>query len=356
LKKTTGGAYSGRAFEIEEELMRFSNVILALSAFGLSAAAGLAGCGNSSETTGSGGSTTGTTATTGTMTTSTTTGGMTYPCSPKASCTAKDKECLGLVDNAGKTKFGLRMVDLVISKPPALATGLVAGVVAASVTPTLKSCNLNGSGTFSWLLQFDTAAGTLTTGGAKPVADPTMGYSFVNEMVSGVQIAPAVYMIKPDAAGKFDVMTGADLNVPIYLDAAATMAVVLPLKRGRLTMGTLSASQNCIGSYNAKGLDPASSCLPDAKHPQFLTGASLDGIITLVAADGVIISATNQSLCSLLAGAANSTKNAMGVNVCKRDASMNIIFQGDTCSTEGMACTDAVTLGADFAANSVVIN
>ncbi len=46
------------------------------------------------------------------------------------------------------------------------------------------ACNLDGSGTFSWLLQFDTTAGTLKTGGARPVAEPTTGYSFEEGMVA----------------------------------------------------------------------------------------------------------------------------------------------------------------------------
>lgn len=332
--------------------MRFSNVILALSGIGLSVAASVAGCGNG-DTAGAGGST-GTTTGTATCTPK-----KAFPCSPdNCKCKVPDLECLGVVDNTGLMKFGLRMSDLVISKPPALATGLVASVVAGSVTPSLASCNLNGSGTFSWLLEFDLTAGTLTTGGAKPVADPTKGYSFTKEMVSGVPIAPVTYPIKVDASGKFDVMMGVDLNVPIYLDATATMAVVLPLKRGRLTMGTLSKSQNCIGTYNAKGLDTANSCLSDTKHPLFNVGAALDGIITLEDADKVLISSLNESLCVALSGngAMYGMKNAMNVTVCKRDASMKILFAGDSCSMAGGTCTDSVALGADFAASSVKVN
>lgn len=347
--------------------MRFSNVILALSGVGLSAAAALAGCGNGDMTTGSGGSSgsgvsTGTHTTTGTMATTSTGSGMSFPCSPKASCTAVDKACLGLVDNKGKTKFGLRMSDLVINKPAALASGLVASVVAGSVTPSLAACNLNGSGTFSWLLEFDLTAGTLTTGGAKPVADASKGYSFVNETVmqggKSFMIQPVSYPVKPDAGGNFDVKMGADLLVPIYLDAAATMVVILPLKQGKLSMGTLSASQNCIGTYNAKGLDPANSCLPDAQHPLFVTGSQLNGLITLEDADTVIISSLNESLCVALSGngAMYGMKNAAGTTVCKRDASMKILFQGDSCSMAGSMCTDSVALGANFAASSVKVN
>lgn len=336
--------------------MRFSHVILALCGLGASASGALVGCGNSDTGGGSGGSTGSSTATTGT----TSTGSGTPACAPKASCDAVDKECLGLVDNTGQSKFGLRMSDLVISKPTVLGTGLVASLVTAGVIPSDATCNLNGEATFSWLLQFDTTANTLKTGGAKPVTDPTMGYDFDDEMVTqGSQmfhIAPVTFPVTVDSSGKFDISTGMEIIVPIYLDTMATMVVILPLQQSKLTMGTISSSHNCIGSYNAAGLDPANSCKSDATHPLFNTGAGLEGIITLEDADNVTISELHESLCVLLAGASNGMANSAGITVCKRDANNAIIFQGDACSTEGGTCKDSISLAATFAASSVKIN
>src|SRR4029079_8937019 len=113
------------------------------------------------------------------------------PCAPGPACTAADKECIGLVDNSAQAKPGLRMSEIDFTKPVALTTGLVKNVVQGGVLPNIPTCNLSGSATFSWLLQFDLAGGTIKTGGAKPVANPALGYDFVDEIFQGVHIQPA---------------------------------------------------------------------------------------------------------------------------------------------------------------------
>jgi hypothetical protein len=337
--------------------MRFSNVILGIFAVGIVGVGSLAGCGGSNgDTGGAGGSGAGTG--TGTSTGGSTGTSMGAACALGASCKAVDKDCAGLVDNSGKTQFGLRMSELDVAKPTVLTTGFVAMTISGAVQPSEADCNLAGSGTFSWLIQFDTTAGTMKTGGAKPVTDPTMGYSFVDEMVTQgsntFHIQPVTFNVTPDASGNFSIMTGTDLFVPIYLTPDATSVVILPLKQARLSMGQLSKSQNCIGSYNAAGLDPTNMCLPDAMHPSFVTGGQLDGIITLEDADGVIVSALGESLCVLLSGD-TGMKNSAGVTVCTRDSNGKITAMGDSCST-GSGCTDAFALSAKFAASSVQIN
>lgn len=348
--------------------MRFSTMILGLCAAGITAASALAGCGGSDGGNGGGGGTnmssSSSSGSSGTMSSSSgSSGSCTAACCPTASCKATDKTCIGLVDNAGKTKFGLRMSELDVTKPAALTSGIVASVVAGNVLPANAGCNLNGTGTFSWLLQFDTTAGTLKTGGAKPVADETKGYDFVDDMVmQGNQtfhIQPITFTgVTPDANGAFSVTMGTDLYVPIYLDPGATQVVILPLKEARLAMGTLSSNNNCIGAYNANGLDPANTCLADSKNHTFITGGSLDGLITLEDADTVLVSSLMQSLCVLLSGNASmyGQKASDGITYCKRDSSNKILFQGDTCSMAGQTCTDSVKLTADFAASSVQIN
>lgn len=341
--------------------MRFSTMILGLFCVAVGSVAAGTGCGSDTSSGGAGGSGSSSSSSGATSTsTSTSSGGCVAGCSlcNFASCKATDKECVGLVDNTGLPKFSLRMSQLDVTAPGALTSGIVAGIVAGAVTPGNAGCNLNGSATFNWLIQFDTAASTIKTGGAKPVADPNAGYDFVDEMVGGKHLAPITYTgVTPDASGNFTVATGTDLFVPIYLDAAGTSVVILPLKNSRLTMGKLSASHNCIGSYNADKLDPANSCLPDSKTKAFVDGASLDGLITLEDADTVIVSSLNESLCVLLSQdpATYGEKNAMGVTVCKRTGG-TINFQGDTCAMAGGTCKDSVALSANFAASSVKIN
>jgi hypothetical protein len=335
---------------IEEDLMRFAKLMLGVVGVGTMATTAVVGC---SSTNNGGG--TGATATT------------TALCAPKPSCLAADKTCLGLVDNSGKTKLGLRMAELDVTSPKALTSGIVKTTVAGNVTPNNKACNLDGAATFSWLLQFDTAAGTLKTGGAKPVTDATKGYSFDDEMITQgaktFHVQPITLMAKPDAMGAFSITAGQDLIVPIFLNDTGTSVVLLPLHQARLVSGTLSSNNNCIGTYNAVGLDPANSCQPDDTHPQFTDAGKLDGYITLEEADTVIVSAISQSLCVLLSGNASmygmtpaGTTNA----VCKRDAGNKILYQGGWCAGTNAAaaagCADAEQLTGNFAANSVLIN
>jgi hypothetical protein len=282
-----------------------------------------------------------------------------------------DKTCLGLTDNKGLTKFGLRMNELDVTSPHALTAGIINTTVSMNVWPTDATCNLQGAGTFSWLLQFDTAAGTLKTGGAKPAATPSQGYTFDDEtlMQAGqpFHVQPVTYTgITPDAMGNFAVTMGQDLIIPIFLNAAGTSVVLLPLHKARLTTGQLSSNNNCIGTYNVAGLDPSMTCQPMGSDPLFNSAGKLDGYITLEEADTVVVTAAaNDTLCVLLSGNATmySTpvmRNGSTVNACTRDSSGKIMYQGGWCASTNMAaaagCADADELAANFAASSILIN
>jgi hypothetical protein len=367
---------------IEEELMRVSNVILGtLGAASLLVLTAI-GCGSSTTAPTGTGNSTASTSTSGSGASSTGASG-TGACAPTAACIAtgiKDPDCLGLVDNTGKTKFGLRMSELTITSPPVLASGTVANVISQAVALASTACNLMGSGDFSWLLQFDTTAGTLETGGAKPATNPATGFSFDSEMISGIAVGPITAMVKPDASGKFAMTTGQDIVVPIY---ATTPPVLLPLKQALINMGTISSNNNCIGKYNSTGLQPMNSCAPDATTPLFVTGATLSGYITLADADNVPISALSESLCVVLAGSANSdganpahcvkTGGKITYNgACTMDADCGATAAAGACQASGFcagmwcsttnaaatktSCSDSVELAATFAASSVLIN
>ena len=346
--------------------MRFQNLALGVVGVGALTFGAAAGCGSNSGTGGSGGGNGGSTTTT--MTTSTSTGtSMTTSTStgtgagcPPAACKVADKSCLGLVDNTGKTKFGLRMAELDVTKPAVLSMGSIEKTVASAVEESMASCALKGTATFSWLLEFDTVAGTLKTGGAKPVTDPTMGYAFDMETLMGQAVAPITVMTKPDAMGNFGNMTGQNLVVPIFLTADASSYVLLPIQQARITSGTLSANNNCIGTYNGSTLSPMNSCQPATGSTLFTDGGKLDGHITLAGADTVNISVLGESLCCLLTQDATTyCDGATPVSHCKKNAAGAYTFQGDWCDATNMAagggCADSVQLQANFAANSVLI-
>jgi hypothetical protein len=332
--------------------MRFTKLALGVVGVGALAASAVAGCGSSTGST-----------STSAATSSSSSGGPS--CAPAAACMVADKTCLGLTDNTGKTTFGLRMSELDVVSPMALATGGVAMQVSGAVTQNDTTCNLNGTGLFTWLLQFNTTAGTLETGGGWS-ADPTTGYSFIN--LTSPAIAPITVMAPIGEGGTFGPTAPQDLTVPIFL-AAPTAAmiqanmpdltdiVLLPLSQASITMGTLSTSQNCIGSYNAAGLQPSNSCDPDSTHPQFLDGGKLDGFITLANADNVNISLLMESLCVLLAGPTYSDMKTPIAHCTKDTTTGAYLYQGNWCSTTNSAggCADSVSLSANFAASSVTI-
>jgi hypothetical protein len=329
--------------------MRFTNFVLVLAVGVGTAPIVMAGCGGGDETTTS----------TTTTTTSSSSGGNLLPCDPKApECREVASSCIALADNSAATTFGLRMGQLTVTKPDVLSKGVVANIVANGVTMNLDQCNLAGGGTFSWLAQFNTTTGKLLTGGGKPAADPIAGYCFVDEMVNGFPIAP----VEVDSAlmdRKFSAKVG-DITVPIYLDAMASGVVLLPLKQGVLS-GELSADNNCVGKYNADTLDPGNNCLAEPPDKlAFTNGGTLEGYITLEAADAVIVDSLSQSLCVLLSGDAAMYGDGGSPAKCKRDAMMKIVYPGDWCDATNaaadMMCADSAKLGAEFAASAVKIN
>ncbi len=321
------------------------------------------GTSSSSGSGGSGGSTSSTTTSGG----STTTGGNTDACYPGAQCPqVAQSECVSLVDNTNATQFTLRMADLKLTAPPALAKGIVTTILQNGVTMNLENCNLSGGGTFSWLLQFNTGTGLFKTGGAKPAADPTQGYSFVNETITQNGTAFKIAPITASAAltnGAFAVTMGQSVILPIYLDLAATSVIFLPLRDAKFS-GTVSANRSCIGKFNSAGLDPADGCIADDTTPLFIgkdgaanSDGAIEGYITLEEADKVFVTQFGQTLCVLLSGNSATYGNGGGpFTQCKR-AGGKIVFQGDWCDvTNDASCKDSLRFGAGFSASGVKAN
>jgi hypothetical protein len=280
-------------------------------------------------------------------------------CALTDQCVVADKECVAIVNNEGAMQFGLRMSQIIINKPAILGpTTTVGGAVSGGIALDLPACFLTGEGTFSWLLYFDTMANTVCTGGAKVVANPADGYTFVNEMIGGFQITP-VKFDSDLSANTFSVATGQDIVVPIFLADPTKPPVLLPLRKAKILNGTLSDSHNCVGSFNAEGLDPYANCGPLASDQQysFKNGGSIQGHITLEDADEVVVDILSASLCTVLTG---EDDGGMPIKKCKRDGAGKIAYQGDWCDgTDAAAdatCADAVQLGADFAASAVKVN
>ncbi len=272
------------------------------------------------------------------------------PCALTQNCVAVDRTCVGEVDNAGETKLGLRMSEITFSKPTKFATGILASSLGDAARTSNSACNQAGFHTWSWLLQFDTAANTLKTGVAIPRGDITT-FDFDTETLDGFDVAPITYDTPVAPGADFDVTTGIDLVMPAFLDVNGDSYILMPIRQARLR-GSLSDTGNCIGEYNADGLDPLNSCLPEAGTPGFLHGGSGDGYITLEDADEIIIPALAQSLCVLLTG----SNDGQSPQKCVRNNG-DIEAQGDWCSmtnSEG-GCQDSMEVSFTYAANSAII-
>ena len=274
-------------------------------------------------------------------------------CTPASSCLA-GHTCISLTDNAAQNAFGLRMSQLTLVKPSALASGLLGATLTSALEISENACNLFGSGTFNWLLDFDQAAHTLQTGGAAPVSDPSQGYMFESGIAFGSSVAPATAALSLAGNGAFST-TAVDVTLPVYLDASGSSGFILPLNALSFS-GQLSSDHNCVGSYNAAGLVPP-ACSPDASHPTFLNGGTAHAFVTLENADAVIIAPINESLCVLLSGDAAQYGDGGNPTRCKRSSGA-IVFSGDSCSSTGApgGCADAMELAGSFAASAVTIH
>lgn len=294
-------------------------------------------------------------------------GGVTYPCTPtNPVCNQVKSDCLAVYDNNGKTSFALRLGQLEFFKPTAFSGTVEKAAFTTSVTMNLPKCNLKGSGTFSWIVQLDTAASTFQIGTSKPVSDPHNGYSFVNETITQngkmYKIAPVGGAAKVSADGTIVADTIESIILPAYLNSQATDVLLIPLHKVyiRDDATKVSSDQNCIGRYNAANLKPSQGCLPsiDDNIDAFVPGGRFQGYISLEEADQIIISSftLNRSLCVLLSGSAGLYGDGGNPARCKR-VGTEIKFNGDWCSTsnEGATgtCYDAVSFDAGFAASGV---
>jgi hypothetical protein len=285
------------------------------------------------------------------------------PCTPMNAACNVSSLCMASIDQSSAKVFGLRMAQLDVSLPAAFTTSPLAPMVESSILPDDTACDLLGTGTFSWLLQFNPTAGTLVTGGARPVADPTAGYSFDDETIASgstsFHVASVTLSAEETPECAFS-SSAADLVMPVFLDAAGASVMLLPLHQVGFDSGRISADNGCIGQYNAMGLDMANNCQPDGATRSFVDGASVSGFFVLEEADTVDVAMLGESLCVLLSGDAQSFGDGgTPIERCKRDASGNILFKGDWCeATNGKAtpgCEDSLRFSAQFAAQGATI-
>jgi hypothetical protein len=282
--------------------------------------------------------------------------------------------CLAMTDNSGQSMASLRMRKLLVTAPPALAfqppskTFVQKTVIDEGINLD-NQCGEPGTGTFNWLIQFDTVNKKVTTGCAPPTTDPFgAGYCFVDAMIEGLHVGPVTVDMMQNSDGTWSSGLIPKLYVPIFVATGtagagtAPSVIVLPLSQSAVKNVTLSADHNCIGHYNSNAVTPTSNgtCVDtdDTTCVRWTTAGSLGGYMTLDEADAVDVPQLAESLCVLLAP--NTTIDSSDPNEkhCSKDANGHVIAKGDFCSTTDSAggCQDSYWLSATFAASAAKIS
>jgi hypothetical protein len=285
----------------------------------------------------------------------------TAPCPGAKGCPLA-QPCLATHENASAQRFGLRIAEIVVRSPTALGVATGAGrLFQSSVTPSRNECNFgdHGDGLTAWLLRFDLTQLTLTLGGAAGVPAPTTGFTFFDAMVTqggtSYHVAPVTLPLTENADGSFGTATPADVDLPVFF-VDPTTPTVLPLHSLSIA-GTVSASHDCIGSYDPANFDPTHSCRPTTPNEFFRHGGHLQAYLSLEQADTIDVGGANETLCAELAGVPGAF-NRSPIARCSRTNGV-IDFKGDWCAaTNGPAtstCADAVHATADFAASAEAI-
>lgn len=260
--------------------------------------------------------------------------------------------CLPLGDNKGKSVQDFRIRRLVIAAPDSLAA---IDFQTKVTTPTMDlktaECGERGADGWSWLLRVDRTKRLLTTGGAPPSTDPfKLGYCFFNSDTAGKKLAPATQLpIRLDEkAGTFSSGAADKLLMPIFVGGDPNALLVLPISDFAVRNVKISGDDNCIGALNPKALDGA--CKEDPTScSKWRTAGSMAGYISLEDADGIDVSAFNQTLCAVL----TKHKGAK----CPREGG-KITLKGDYCGKTRKACDcqDSFWVAATFAASAVRIH
>jgi hypothetical protein len=293
------------------------------------------------------------------------TGGGLSTCGQEASCPVASP-CLATADYAGKPKFTLRIAELGVTAPAALAgtnDGSLLRELLALNLPTCESFVLS-HGVTSWLLGFDLAQGTLTVGGSAPPTDSTKPYAFINRTVqqgsTKYPLAPASVPIAA-SSGLIASTAPIDVNLPMFFPVEFFQDTLagpnaLPLHQAVFSDMAVSASHDCIGHYDP-GLFQAPGCQSQLTDGSvFIHAGHLEGYMLLDELDNLIVPPLKATMCVVLTSFTETQLDPTGIARCPQSGG-TVSVAGDWCSTTNApataSCADALRLVADFAASAV---
>jgi hypothetical protein len=282
---------------------------------------------------------------------------------------APQSKCMAKIDNSASTRKTLRMTQLRVKAPAKLASSLVQNtIVSPAVTQLDPPCgfrDVNKGGLFNWLIDFDSTAGLLRTGGARAIENLDEGYCFLKADFSGVLVEPIVTELSYDAAtGAFSTKGLIPrLAVPIFQKRDPNdVPILLPIRNAEILDGVLSSDGNCIGRYRGEPGELDADCntlTSNVNSPEaylFENAGKIQGVITLEEADQVKIVDLNQTLCALLVNT-NAVVKVGNDTVCKREGDKlapEVMASADIESTPG-GPKDAIRLAAEFSASAIKI-
>lgn len=317
------------------------------------------------------------------------------PCKPvSAACYADGpegpgSECLGRTDNAGQSKFSLRMSAMQVESPDVLTyPNFQDSIITRKIDFAQAECSLNGVGQFGVVFEVDTSAHTIKLGSTVPQSfsgDPRDdGTCFATfDSPQGIHVAPVTSPYTTDGNGAL-VAAFDKIVVPIYIYANdKDHYVLLPLNKVKVTL-PLSADNNCVGTFNVGDLKPEFSCGPDQGKFAWTAPGRLEAFITAEEADAVDVISLKQTLCVVLSndipkwggdghactdssGAASTCRDCATADInldVNGDPVPNPVYpDGDWCSTanggEGgpadTSCKDAYHLVTNVAASAITV-
>lgn len=257
--------------------------------------------------------------------------------------------CMSQVDQTGTTK-NFRMGRIRLWKPDALLS-----LASIAVDPNVNAkCANGGTESFTWLIQVDTTAKTLKTGGSRGSED-SKKFAFLDESVDASKVADIcpgfvgpkdpvdlrpVSTTYTEGPNGFTTPVIPAVNVPIF--DSSGIPIILPLREAMLK--NIKIDGNCIGGYDKKYW-----C--DGDSLGWTTGGAIVAKMTAEEADRVPVkSAGCQSLCAILVNDSTKTDG----KVCKRGADGKVPEIGTTC-VGGTGCKNAFLLSATFGAYGVEI-
>lgn len=280
-------------------------------------------------------------------------------CSKDIPLCPTDTACMAAVKQSGNTlNFRAGRIRL-------WAPGSLLALENIAVTPFVNAAcvdKTSGEG-FSWLMQIDKTKNTITTGGSKKSTDhKTFSFLTGQKVDPGTLDAICPGFSKAGAApialdpvtasvtwngNTFSTAMLQTVNIPIFdTDVATNPPVILPLQEAYMKNVTISADNNCIGTWDGNYYCGVSQ--------GWTTDGIIIGKITADDADSVPVKKVGcQSLCALLVNDSSKTDSN---GHCKKGADGKVIADiGDAC-VGGKDCKNAFALSATFGAYGISID